>query len=401
MTDIAPAARPTSGAPSLGRFLFYSPSVRGGIPRHTRYQAQELASRGAVVELLCHKDFPIGGEGADYTQLPRLIEINGDGRAHKVLRVLASVVNYHILAWTIVRRRPQVVVMEANTEYFSPFWALPHWLLSWLGVLYLANFHDPVRKRWFGPEWFHRLSVYMANRPLRGGLLHGEMTAEMQLPPWIRFESVPHGLFEDAAKSASAFDLRRRFDIPPDCFVLLSFGVIADRKNLELLIEAIARIPGTALVIAGEDVSGSQKPSSVYRAEAARLGVSDRVHFDCRYIEETEISAYFSGADAIALTYKREFVSQSGVLQLAALWDKPILASGGPGPLKDAVESGLGLFVEPDSTDAIVAGLAAIKDGWRGQPESFAEYRRKASWGANVDKLVSLVSQLRKPVARA
>ncbi|MBC2664443.1 glycosyltransferase [Novosphingobium flavum] len=378
-----------------GPFLLFCPSIGGGFPRHSHFQARELASRGVMVEMLCRPDFPMTAPPGSYRQVPCLVGVNGPGLARKLLRVACFVVNYWILAWQILRRRPRFVLMESNTEYFAACWAWPHLLLAALGrTTYLANFHDPAREKRFGPDWWHRLTLRLGFGMLRGGLVHGGVPAGADIPARVSIRSVPHGLLGDAATSRPAFDLRERLGIAPGRVILLSFGLIADRKNLDLLIAALPDLPEVELVIAGDDVSASQRPSHWYKACAEALGVADRVHFVIRYIPEEETPAWFGGADIIALTYNRAFVSQSGVLQLAVLWDKPVLASSGPGPLQEAVETGLGVFVAPDSVPAIVAGLRQLTGGWRPDPAAFAAYRRHASWEANVDGLLDLARSL-------
>jgi len=383
------------------RFLLFCPSALGGFPRHSHSQAAELARRGIGVEMLSRPEMPVRPEPGSYRQNRCLLTVPGPGPVRKLLRTAAGVANYWILAWVILRRRPDVVLLEANTEYFAPLWAWPHLLIAALTrTRYLANFHDPVRDRRMGPRWWHRLTLYLAFRPLSGGLVHGAVPPGAQIPAWVRLRSVPHGLFGDMAASAPSFDLRASFGIAPGRFVLLSFGLIADRKNLDLLIDAVAATPDVDLVIAGQDVSAAQRPASTYRAHAERRGVADRVHFDIRFIPDGETAAYFEGADAVALTYNREFVSQSGVLQLAARWDKPVLASSGPGPLQASVENRLGLFVPPDDPAALARGLGQLVAGWRSDPAAFAAYRDQASWAANIDGLLALVSDLRGEPAR-
>lgn len=68
------------------------------------------------------------------------------------------------------------------------------------------------------------------------------------------------------------------------------------------------------------------------------------------------------------------------MLQIAALWDKPLLASGGAGPLPDTVlRYGLGLVVEPDSTPAIAEGLARLTAERPDLGDNFARYRANTS----------------------
>ena len=374
------------------RVLVFAPTPRGGIAEHVHYQAQELARRGWAVTVLCGPDFarPIGAGG--YRQMRRLPSVRGAHRAARLARAGCAVLAYYVLAWEIVRSRPRFVLMEANSEYYSPAWFLPHWLLRRTGVIYLANFHDPVRERRRGPRWLHALSVRLSHAFLAGGLIHGPVPPEAGLPRLLVVREAPFGSFTDLAGRPPPFDVRATLGIPEDAFVLLAFGHVADRKNLDLLIAALAEVPQAQLVVAGQTASSSDRPVTFYVGLARRLGVAARVHFVDAFIPEGDIPAYFAAADAIALTYDSRFVSQSGVLQIAALWDKPLLASGGPGPLPATVARyGLGVTVEPDSAAAIAAGLARLVAERPDVAAGFAEYQASTSWKVNVDRLLEVV----------
>jgi hypothetical protein len=79
------------------------------------------------------------------------------------------------------------------------------------------------------------------------------------------------------------------------------------------------------------------------------------------------------------------------VLQIAALFDRPVLASGGAGPLRQTVDAfGLGLTIEPDSAVAIAAGLRELVARRPGLSAQFARYRATMSWRANVDRLLEV-----------
>ena len=214
------------------------------------------------------------------------------------------------------------------------------------------------------------------------------------LPARLKLAIAPLGGFDETARGAVTFDLRERLNINRGVFVLLAFGHLADRKNLDLLIKALPQVPGVDLVVAGEATSGSQRPAQFYRDLAEQSGVGRRVHFITGFIPDNDIPAYFDAADAVALTYNRAFVSQSGVLQHAVDWAKPILASSGPGPLRETVERhGLGVFVEPDDPDALAAGARNLMRD-RPPPQNFLRYRDLANWGVNVDCLLDLYGKL-------
>ena len=94
------------------------------------------------------------------------------------------------------------------------------------------------------------------------------------------------------------------------------------------------------------------------------------------------------------LTYDAGFVSQSGVLHLAANWDKPVIASSGPGPLVDTVARyGLGIIVEPGSEEDLVGALDKVLT--RDYPQmDWDRFREAASWSTNVDCLLEALEQL-------
>jgi len=377
--------------------LIFAPTPHGGIAEHTHYQARELASRGYATLVLCQPGFAKDARSAGYGQSRSLLQGGlGASLAMKVQRAMTEIANHFLLAGQIVRRRPAFVLLEANTEYGAWAWAWPHWLLRWMGAIYLANFHDPVRTVHIGPAWWHRLSVILSLKPLSGGLIHGPVPPEARIPARLIMREAPFGPFEDLAGSAPAFDARARLGIGPDAFVLLAFGHIADRKNLDLAIAALVAVPGAHLVIAGSVGSARDRPAAFYEVHAERLGVADRVHLVSGFIAEADIAAYFAAADAVALTYARGFVSQSGVLQIAALWDKPLLASGGAGPLPDTVlRYGLGLVVEPDSAPAIAEGLARLIAERPDLGDNFGRYRASTSWAVNVDRMLEVVAAVR------
>ena len=110
------------------------------------------------------------------------------------------------------------------------------------------------------------------------------------------------------------------------------------------------------------------------------------------FIEDNTIANYFDGADMVALTYAATFFSQSGVLNIAAAAQKPVLVSGAPGPLLDSVKSfNLGVLVEPDNVDAIIKGINSVQlhfpePDWMG-------YSKYAGWDRNINELLKAVEQ--------
>ena len=103
---------------------------------------------------------------------------------------------------------------------------------------------------------------------------------------------------------------------------------------------------------------------------------------------QEEIGNLFEASDLILLTYDRNFVSASGVLNAAIRYRKPCVASSGKSNLKTSVQRyGLGTWVQPDDAAALSKVLASfslssLKLDWTG-------YENDNSW----EKNASLVLQ--------
>ena len=101
------------------------------------------------------------------------------------------------LAWEVVCRRPDVVLLSSYSEYLAPFWVLPHWILAkCFGVTYVANLHDPVRDYVVGPKWWHELSVKMAYWPISVGVVHQRLPEPSPVPKHVYVVEAPVGVYD-------------------------------------------------------------------------------------------------------------------------------------------------------------------------------------------------------------
>lgn len=126
------------------------------------------------------------------------------------------------------------------------------------------------------------------------------------------------------------FDLQRvpeevRNSIDPNRINLLFFGNLNSSKGVDRLIKAINLMPAETadkynLVIAGKDFD-----SSVYKESPE----GDRkVNIFARHITDDELKFLYGNADYICLPYRK--TSQSGILEMALYFKKPIIATDIP-----------------------------------------------------------------------
>lgn len=412
------------------KVMLFTPSALGGIAEHSHYQARALEkARDASlsVVMLCSPNF-LEGRRVDFKKA--LVFADGlsffsrfSGRIGVMLdKSWKMVGDQWRFVWEILVRRPDVVILSSYSEYLSPFWIWPHWILArCFGLVYVANLHDPVRDYVVGPQWWHELSVRMAYWPIRVAVVHQKLPEPSPLPKHVEVVEAPVGVYDLQEVAVDSLAIRAAWGatasycdvtlatshllpVTPTAsdVVFLAFGFIRDNKNLDLVIRAMVDNPRALLVVMGRTQSQKDKPVEFYQNLAQELGLGERVRFFNEFVPDEKLAGYFAAADVVVLTYDKTFHSQSGVLNVAARARRPVLASAGESPLRECVERfKLGVFVEPDNLDALEQGMAyLINAKWEmrnrqcGEPD-WEGYEAFASWDVNVEKILQAVDKVK------
>ncbi len=377
------------------RLLHFVEESYGGAADYAHAQSNALAALGIEVHLLTTPNYPARPD-ARYTRRPELLELRPPRplptRAQRAARfAYVKLMNYRRLVSCIRREGFRHALIGSFGEYLAPVWS--PWLcaLAREGVVFGAVVHDPIRDYVVGPRQWHRWSVAAAYAPLREVFVHEATpldTGGWPLP--ARVTVVPHGIYDYPAPARPRSVTRQALGIPEAATLFLAFGNIRNGKNLDFFLRALAHVaddfPEAYCLIAGDVRSAGQKPVAYYRALATELGLAARCRWRIGDIAPEEAAELFTAADGVALTYSRSFRSASGVLALAVYYRVPCLASGGDGPLRQAVEGyGLGVWCAPDDVAALAAGLKR----WRDAPPTprWDAYRADHSWTVNAQRV--------------
>lgn len=130
---------------------------------------------------------------------------------------------------------------------------------------------------------------------------------------------VIHNGIEWAGSTTERDAIRAEHRLDDGSFVVLGVGRLCEQKNFGLALEAIARTPGTRLVIAGDGPD-----QAALEKQAADLGIASRVTFLGRQPAQT-VADLLAGCDAFILT--STFEGQSNALLEAMHAGCAILAS--------------------------------------------------------------------------
>jgi glycosyltransferase involved in cell wall biosynthesis len=140
-----------------------------------------------------------------------------------------------------------------------------------------------------------------------------------------RVRCVPLGVSDDNAAMPKD-EARARLGLPKDKTVLLSFGTPHYGKKLETVFEAVGMLDNVFLVQAGrQSLSLGESPYSM----GQRYGLDGKLAIFDRYIgeDDEDRACFFASADAVVMSYTKEFRSTSSMLWQAARYGLPVIAS--------------------------------------------------------------------------
>ena len=172
---------------------------------------------------------------------------------------------------------------------------------------------------------------------------------------------IPHGnsswLLDVPSRSARA--LQQHYGLQDGERVVLFFGLLAPSKGLDDLIDGFAiasRSCQAKLIIAGFPTKHIDM--NILRARVESYGLTNRVIFDTRYIPLDEISPLMKIATVVVYPYRSS--TQSGALQAAYIFGRPVIATT-VGGLPEAVEDGQsGFLVQAESPGALAEKIITL-----------------------------------------
>ena len=289
------------------------------------------------------------------------------------------------------------VIHYANINHLTfPLWrgALE---ASGLGVA--ATVHDVLRSPIINKRWEDKqLKAFYEFADIL--FVHSEYQAnalqEFADVADEKIHIVPHGLYSHGETDMDKDTARVRWNLPQDQQVALFFGQVREDKNLDVFLEAMKVSRNKIhLVVAGEAGGRNRKPIEYYEDIAKEMGVENQVTFICKYITEEEVATLFAASDWVCLPYNSSFTSQSGVLNVAMHYRRPVLVGSAP-VLKETVTSfDIGVVSTEDNVEAMAKGIddmaQSIHDGYS---YAFDGYQREVSWEVNAQSTFNAYQQV-------
>ncbi len=386
MSDLTPPLR-------VGFYVFFP---GGGIGRYTHHLMESMGQRPDVeVEVICTPDYQ-WAHSDGYATWDGLTSISHDVPTLRRWRFLkGQFINPSRAIEYAVSAGIDVLHM-ANINHLSfPYWRPK---IEETEVKVAASAHDVKREKSIISRWWEDRQLKAFYRFADALFVHSDYQARELAAfanvPREKIHVVPHGLYSHGSVDNSQTTLREKWDLPSDRQIALFFGKIRDDKNLGNLLQALHRTePSPFLVVAGRE-DARHRGVDYYQQLADDLGLTDRVRFISRHIKDEEVGELFVASDWVALPYRNDFTSQSGVLNVAAHYERPVLVSSAP-VLQETVQTcDIGVSCSGDTPAALAEGIEAMHRRLEtAYPHPFDAYRRQFSWEENVARTLDVYKE--------
>lgn len=378
----------------VGFYVFFP---GGGIGRYTHELMRAMAARANVeVEVMCTPEYEWADEEA-YRSWTGLQRISDEVATLRRMRfITGQFVNPRRAIRHAVAHNLDVLHLSNINHFSFPFWRAA---AAQADLKIVASAHDVKRQKSILSRLWEDRQLKAFYRFANALFVHSEYQArELESFAGVARDKiyvVPHGPYPHGPVSASRIALREKWELPADQQIALFFGQLRDEKNLDGFLRGAACADESLhLVIAGTG-GGRHHGAAYYRDIASDLGLMDRTTFIARYIEDEEVGELFTAADWVALPYDTTFTSQSGVLNVAAEYDCPVLVSEAP-VLRETVQvCDIGLAYEGDGPAQVARGIEAMMARIdAGHRHAFAAYRERFGWDENVNRTLAVYRKL-------
>lgn len=261
----------------------------------------------------------------------------------------ASPFNWICTAARIRRMKPDLVIFQWWHPYFAPCYWVVCRLLRKIRVLFVCHNVFP-HERFLFDKFLTKCALG------RGNCFIVQSSQDEADLLSIKKDAIYRKMVHPTYNVFKLHDLTRKdgrelLGYDDDQKLLLFFGFVREYKGLKHLLRAMPavtkQLPDARLLVVG-DFAGDKDD---YLGMISELGIGDCVDIYDGYVPDKEVERYFAASDLVVLPY--ESATQSGIVQIAYGFEKPVIATN-VGGLPEVVRDGqTGYVVETGNCSAL------------------------------------------------
>ena len=408
------------------RLVLVEPNGSGGLIHYTYQLCTALVDEGVDVTLITGRQYELA-------HLPHNFQVNNfldlwslfDSQAGQTAHANSWQRRWHKVRWTVRRGQRAIRLLLAwvsLTRYVAklkpdivqfskihfPFEAIFLAQMRRRGLILTQICHEfELRENQKGLFSSFAVRAYAdIYRNFSAIFFHAKENCEKfrSLFPFVEEKKtriIPHGnsgwLRKYFSQTHDWVALRQRYSLQPDQPVILFFGLLAPSKGIQDLVDAFALIRQSSdakLLIAGYPTKHFNMKD--LREQIDSLGLAEHVVLDTRYIPLEEVGALMGLATVAVYPYRSS--TQSGALQVAYTFGRPVVATK-VGGLPEAVEHGRsGFLVLPESPAELAQGILKLVNN-RALANIMGEFARhlsetRFSWKAVAQQIAEVYDAL-------
>ncbi|MBB3108569.1 glycosyltransferase involved in cell wall biosynthesis [Paenibacillus phyllosphaerae] len=365
------------------KVVIIEPAGKGGICHYTYKLAASIKAHNYNTVLITNRDYEFENDSNINFQVKNwFVNLRWNKKFKKYSRMLNGALYVltlmRIVLYLILSQSKQVHMQWISSPTIDRVFIS---ILKIIGIKVILTAHNVLPHE---PTESDRFKYEHLYNKVDHVIVHSEsnisqVKENINITNLDKFTVIPHGnyMFENMNQT-------EHHVIPKEVIkgkkVLLFFGVIRPYKGLDILLDALNNMKGEyedwVLVIAGSCDNFNE-----YEEMINKYSLEEKVIRHIKYIPMENIAAYFSISDVVVLPYRN--IYQSGVVQMAYAFGKPVICSR-VGGFVDVVDEGeTGLLFETGSSDELskilLFALTKADLNQMGQNASYLA-RTKYSW---------------------
>ena len=362
---------------------------KGGISHYTGMMYRELAKKYDVTMISFKMQYPkilLKREQKDYANDSFAVENT------QFLINTANPFNILSVANKIKKMKPDMVIIPWWHPYFAPcFRILEFCLKRTTKILFVCHNvfpHErfPMDRQLSQMVLKHGDAFVVQSKMDESDLLAVKKNAVQEVD-----KLTPHPTYNAfKMQGMSKKQAREILDIKENEKVMLFFGFVREYKGLKHIINAmpaiISGIGTVKLLIVGDFDAEREQYINLIKEN----GVNDYIEIVEGYIPDREVEKYFAACDLVTLPY--ESATQSGIVQIAYGFDKPVIVTN-VGGLPDVVSDGkTGYVVESKNPKKLAE--AVVRYYSESKEEEFSKNVQAEAYKYSWDRMLEVIEEL-------